>query len=144
MDPLDFYNEAHLFVAAVRVLTHQSMVPPSVEAVCQCLSFSMEQGQMIANRLETMGIIDSVTGAYGAKLYIRNHPALEEIPKTLRKSSMEQEVQRFQAERKDFSKKVESLKVREAEKKKNLFAQLEKQLKNDVEKHKPEASQDPR
>lgn len=130
----DFYTEAHLITAAIRILEHQHATPPSVEQVCEILAFSIEQGHRLCNRLKEMGIIDITSGAFGTRLFIVDHLKIEEIPRGETGSSMETELRKFQDSQKGLEKKVETIKAEQEKKKKDLFADLEKQFKKQTKK----------
>ena len=134
---LDLYTHAHLAVAAIRVIEHQNASPASIEDLCKILSFSLEQGHYICRRLAEMEIIGMVEGAYGIKLYIKDHLKLEEIPKGVVESKIEKELQKFQTARKQISKKIETIKSEQAKKKQDLFAEIEQKLKKGLKKNKP-------
>ncbi|MBC8431698.1 MAG: hypothetical protein H8D96_07235 [Desulfobacterales bacterium] len=125
----DLYSNAHIVVAAIRVLAHQKNAPPSIEDVCQTLSFSLEQGNFICNKLEEMQIIEIVEGSYGTRLFIKNHLKIEDIPRGDKVSGLEEELKKFQSSRKNFTKEIESFQAKQAKKQKDLFAELEKKLK---------------
>lgn len=80
MKEIDLYTKAHLVVAAIRILERQANVSSSIEKVCQMISFSLEHGNLICKKLDEMGIIEIVKGAYGTRLFIKNHLKIEEIP----------------------------------------------------------------
>ena len=134
MEIADLYSDAHLTVAAIRILERRNSVPPSVDDVCNFLSFSLEQGNFICRKLDTIGAIEIVEGAFGTRLFIKNHLALEEIPKGAKATGMDEELKKFQDSRKELTKKVASIQAQQAEKKKNLFADLESQLKKHLDK----------
>jgi hypothetical protein len=134
MQNADLYSNAHLVVAAIRVLAHQKNTPPSIEDVCQTLSFSLEQGNFICNKLEEMQIIEIVEGSYGTRLFIKNHLKIEDIPRGDKVSGLEEELKKFQSSRKDFTEKIESFQAKQAKKQKDLFAELEKKLKQKTDK----------
>ena len=134
MKNIDFYSNAHLIVAAIRLLEHKNSTPPSIDEVCRSLSFSLEQGNLICRKLAETGIIDVIEGAYGTKLFIRDHLAIEKIPKTEKVSKLEQELQKFKNTKKDYTQKIESFQTEQADRKKNLFAELEKKLKKGLDK----------
>ncbi|MCK4468868.1 MAG: hypothetical protein KAU60_10990, partial [Desulfobacterales bacterium] len=98
--------------------------------VCQMISFSLEHGNLICKKLDEMGIIEIVKGAYGTRLFIKNHLKIEEIPRGEGESKLEEELKKFQSSRKGLSKKIKLFQAKQSEKQKNLFAQLEKKLKN--------------
>lgn len=134
MQKSDLYSNAHLVVAAIRVLTHQQSAPPSIETVCQALSFSLEQGNFICNKLAETEVIEIVEGAYGTRLFIKDHLKIEDIPKGDKVSGFEDDLKKFQDSKKDFTKKIESFQAKQAKKQKNLFAELEKKLKQETDK----------
>jgi len=133
MKDRDLYTDAHLVVAATRVLEHRDSAPPTLDAVCEFISFSLEQGGHICRKLQEMEIVDMVEGAYGVRLYIKNHLKIEEIPRGEKESRLDDELKKFQSAQKELSKKVESIKAEQEEKKKNLFAKLEKEMKKELE-----------
>ena len=134
MQNIDFYTKAHLFVSAIRILEYKDQAAPSIENVCRIISCSLEQGNLICNKLFEMGIINIVEGAYGTKLYIKNYLAIEEIPKGAEENRFEKEIEKFKESQKNISQKVELFKAEQAEKQKNLFAELEKKLKKETAK----------
>ncbi|MBC8199924.1 MAG: hypothetical protein H8E80_07770, partial [Desulfobacteraceae bacterium] len=129
MKEIDLYSKAHLVVAAIRILEHKDTVSSSIEKVCQMISFSLEHGNLICKKLDEMGIIELVEGAYGTMLFVKNHLKVEEIPRGVGESKLEEEIKKFQNGKKGLSKKIESFQAKQAEKQKNLFAELEKKLK---------------
>jgi hypothetical protein len=132
----DLYTDAHLVVAATRVLEHRDSAPPTLDAVCRFISFSLEQGGHICRKLNEMGVVDMVEGAYGIRLYVKDHLKIEEIPRGATESRLDDELKKFQSSQKKLSQKVESIKAEQEEKKKTLFAKLEKEMKKGLEKQK--------
>jgi hypothetical protein len=132
----NLYDSAHLVVSAARIFEHQKAAPPSVEQVCHMLSFNPEQGYLVCRRLEELGIIEIVEGAFGNRISIKDHLKIEDIPKGKKQNELAKELAAFQDARKGISKKVESIKAQQADKKKHLFEDLEKQLKNKLDKNK--------
>ncbi|KKL56777.1 hypothetical protein LCGC14_2242010 [marine sediment metagenome] len=132
MNHANLYSSAHLIVAAIRILEHRNSSPPSVENICDTLSVSLEQGNLLFRKLEELKIIEVVEGPYGTRLFVRNHVMIEEIPKDSKKNGIEEEIKQFQNTKKDYTKKIESFQAKQAEKQKNLFAELEKKMKKDL------------
>lgn len=91
---------------------------------------------MICRKLEELTIIDIVEGAFGTRLYVQHHEKIEEIPKERQESHLDKELKAFQSARTDRTKEIESFQAKQAEKKKNLFAEIEKKLKDNIEKKK--------
>jgi hypothetical protein len=130
----DFYTEAHLLVAAIRVHEHVHSRPATIEDVCRLLAFSAEHAGIISRRLEDLGVIEAVQGSFGTRLFLRDHLKLEDIPRGEFGRKLEDEVKKFQDTQRSFTQKIESLKAEQAGKKKNLFAEMEKKLKEELDK----------
>ena len=130
----DFYSQAHLMVAAIRVYEHTNSRPPTVEDLCQTINFSIEKGNFICRRLEELDIIEAVEGSYGTRLFVREHLKIEDIPRGDPESNFEDELKKFQDNRKALSQKVETFQAQQKQKKKDLFAEMEKKLKEELEK----------
>jgi hypothetical protein len=130
----DLYTNAHLFVAGIRLCEYRDSTQPSIEVVCQLLDFSLEQGNFICKKLIEFGVIEMVEGAFGTRLFIKDHLKIEEIPSKEKASDLEDEVKKFQDSKKEFTQKIESIQAAQAEKKKNLFADVEKKFKEQIEK----------
>jgi len=133
----DLYSNAHLVVAAIRIFTHKNSKHPSLDEICKTLSFSLEQGNLICKKLNELGIIDVVEGAFENHLFIKDHLKIEEIPRDKKEDRLEEALKKFKDSKKDFSKKIESFQAKQAEKQKALFAELEEKLKKGSDKTKP-------
>ncbi|MCF8068639.1 MAG: hypothetical protein K9L30_08655 [Desulfobacterales bacterium] len=129
MEGTKIYYQAHLVVSAIRVLEYQQKRPPSDEDLSEALSFSPEQTSLMIRKLVEMEIISAVEGSYGIRLFIKDHLKLEDIPQNQTESKLDEALKKFQDSRKDLTQKVESFKAQQDEKKKSLFAELEKKLK---------------
>jgi len=134
MQTNDLYSDAHLFIAAVRVCEHRQSAPPSIDDVCRMISFSLEQGNFICKQLQDMGVVEAVDGPYGVRLFVTNHIKIEDIPKGEKGSRLEDELAKFQETQKSFAKKIESLQAKQKEKKESLFSDIEKKLKEELDK----------
>ncbi|MFC1523855.1 hypothetical protein ACFL6N_03600 [Thermodesulfobacteriota bacterium] len=123
------YDEAHLFVAAIRVLNHQKGGPPSLEDICELLDISLEGAGTMSHKLEKHGVVNVTTTPYSTKLFLLDHLRLEEFEQHQEDSGLDKEIEDFQKSRTDMTAKVESIQAELAKKKQDLFADLEKQLK---------------
>jgi hypothetical protein len=128
------YSDAHLIVAAVRVLEHQRRQPPSVKDVCSTLQLSQERGYFLCRSLTERGILETIEGAYGEKLYIRDHSKIEDIPSEQPASTLQDELERFKASQKGMASKVAGIQAERKEKRKSLFEEMEKKLKAELDK----------
>lgn len=128
------YEEGHLFVAALRVLEHQNNTPPEMKQISQLLKLSNEQTSLICRRLFELGIVEQVEGAFGDRWSVADHLKLEELPRDVTASQLDNEIKKFQSERSKLAEKVASIKEQQEQKKKDLFADIEKKLKKDLKK----------
>jgi len=129
------YNEAHLFVAAIRVLRHQKNGPPSVEDVCGLLHISDEAGHALRRKLETLGIIETVADPFTVKMAVVNHLALEDLPRQEEaKDTLARELERFQAEKKSGEQKFAHLQEEFNRKQQEKLAGIEAMFKKEMER----------
>ena len=131
---MEFYTQAHLFVAAVRVFEHNSSRPPTIEDLCRMINFSIEKGNFICRKLEELDVIKAVEGTYGTRLFVRDHLNIENIPRGEAENNFEDELKKFKESQKAISQKVESFQAKQKQKKKDLFAEMEKKLKKELDK----------
>ena len=136
---MDAYSEAHLFVAAVRVLQHRGGCPPAIEEVAEMLDLSVEMAHTICRRLSKAGIVEALTDPFTVKLAVANHLAIEELPRTaVEENSLAKELARFQSEKKNVDEKVAAIQAEMARKRQDLFADLEAKFKKEMAKNKKE------
>ncbi len=130
----DPYTSAHLVVSAIRILEHRHNAPPSVEEVCKALSASPEKGNLLCRKLHEGGIIEIVEGAFGTRLFVKDHLKIEDLPRREKTSGMSEEIRKFKDDRANINKKIESFQAKQAERQKNLFAEIENKLKKGTDK----------
>ncbi|MGD9972911.1 MAG: hypothetical protein AB7S77_07625 [Desulfatirhabdiaceae bacterium] len=137
---LDFYHKAHLLVAAIRILEFRHRHAPTLEQIVGLLSISMEEAGLIMRRLADLEIIEMVCAGSLVRLFIRNFLKIEEIPRGTAPSHIDLELANFKNTRKEFVDKIELFQASQSEKKKSLFADLEKKLKMSIQKGESETT----
>ena len=130
----DLYSTAHLFVSAVRVLDHRDGAPPALAAVCKMLDFSDEKGSYLLSRFKEAGIIDTVKSGFEDRLVVANHLAIEDLPRNTEESRLEQELKKFRQGKNVMEEKIKGIKAQQDQKKQDMFAEIEKKLKQKMEK----------
>lgn len=130
----DLYTTAHLFVAAVRVLDHRDSAPPALEAVCRLLNYSDEKGSYLLNRLKEQGVVDTVQSGFNDRIVVADHLAIEDLPRDTEASRLEQELEKFKKGKDAMEEKIASIKAQQDQKKQTLFAEIEKKLKQKMDK----------
>jgi hypothetical protein len=134
MENKSLYHEGHLFVAAIRILERRHGAPPTLEQISEMVLFSNEQTGLISRRLRDAGIVEQVEGVFGDRWCIIDPVKLEELPKDQEVTQLDTALKKFQSERNKLAEKVENIKEMQAQKRKELFAGLEKKLKKDLSK----------
>ena len=135
-EAFSLYESAHLFVAAIRLLSHRDQSPPDLDQVCDMLQLSKERGGFLCRRLEEIGAVEAVQGAYGLRLFVRQHLKIEDIPKEDAPDRLQDELSKFQAAQKNVANRIASMQADQKLKKKSLFEEMEKKLRAEIEKKK--------
>lgn len=135
-EAFSLYESAHLFVAAIRLLSHRDQSPPDLDQVCDMLQLSKERGGFLCRRLEEIGAVEAVQGAYGLRLFVRQHLKIEEIPKEDAPDRLQDELSKFQAAQKTAANRIATMQADQKKKKKSLFEEMEKKLRAEIEKKK--------
>ena len=130
----DLYTAAHLLVAAIRVCEHQMSSPPTIDDISKILAKSLERSNYVCRKLEELGVIESIEGSYGNRLFVRDHLKIEDIPRDANETQLDEELQKFKDSQKALTEKIETIQAQQAKKKKDLFAEMEKKLKQKLDK----------
>jgi hypothetical protein len=132
---MDAYTEAHIFVAAIRVLQHQEGCPPNLEDVCTMARLSVELGHTLCRKLAKLGIVETFEDPFTIKLAVTNHLNIETLPKKeVEENSLARELEKFQSEKKNIDQKVATIQAEMAKKRQDLFADIEAKFKKEMEK----------
>lgn len=130
---MDQYREAHLFVAAVRVLHHQKSGTPSVEDVCTLLNVSLESALAVFRRLQKNTIVELIEDPFSVRVEIADHQAIESLPRhTSEADGLSAELAQFMAKKKEMNKKVESIQAEMEKKRRELFSDIDEKLKKQL------------
>jgi hypothetical protein len=129
----DLYINAHLVVAAIRILGHKNGMPPAIGTLGSILTFSVEECSYICRRLHELDIIDIVEGPFGTKLFIKNHLALEDIHRSDDDPDIKEDIDKFMSSKKNYEKEIEAIKAKQKKKQKDLFAQIDRKLKKSLD-----------
>ena len=104
------YTEAHLVVAAVRVLAHQhGGRPPRVEDISALTGLSDEWAGVLVNGLEREGILRCLRGPFETRVEIADHLALEALPKGSAADTVDQEMRAFSKKKRAEEAKLKQL-----------------------------------
>lgn len=132
MDP---YSEAHLFVAAIRIVYHQKQAPPTIDEVCSTLNISVESGLSTCRSLEKLGIIEISEDPFSIILTIQDHLEIEKISREVKdENKLAKELEAFMAKKQNMDDKVEAIKADLKKKKQDLHTSIEDKLRREIDK----------
>lgn len=132
MDP---YSEAHLFVAAIRVLQYKKQSPPSIEDICEMLEMSTEAGLATCRKLEKNTIVTISEDPFSIKLSVDDHLVIENLPRQEEATdALSKDLEDFMAKKKDMDKEVEAIQANLKKKKQDLQSDFEARLRKEMEK----------
>ena len=129
MVTINLYSDAHLFVAAVRVIQHRRKTPPEIEEVCELLGLSKERGLYLLRRLVQEAIVETVAQHDSNRIFIKDHLKIELLQQAQEASHLDKALEAFQAKRGQMDKKVDAIRASQQKKQQDLFADLESKLK---------------
>ncbi|MFP4194788.1 MAG: hypothetical protein ACLFRO_07585 [Desulfobacterales bacterium] len=129
------YREAHLIVAAVRILEYRNESPPCLEDVAEMLSVSAEEVARVCRKLKSMGIIESVEKSGETRFFISDHLRIEEIEDRPEQSSISEELEKFRRQKQSERKSIDELKTGQEQKRKKVQEEIERKLKDQMSKN---------
>src|SRR5262245_8509349 len=89
------YQEAHLVVAAIRILHHQQGSPPTPEQVASLLHLPKEKVFVLVHELRTRNILHAMESPFEIRLDVLDPKPLEALPKTDGEPEMKGELDDF-------------------------------------------------
>ena len=133
------YQEAHLLAAALRVFVHQEGRQPMPEELAAFLGRSLENVLHVCHKMEEMGIVETVPSAFKNVLYLRDHTRIEELAQAGEGPSVSERLKEVEQEKQERAGTIEKMfsPAYADEKKKDLFADLQAQLKQGGKVKKP-------
>jgi hypothetical protein len=73
-------RDAHLILAAIRVLAHRHQRPPRPDEVAELLDWPEATVRLLASRLQELGVAILVESAFATHLEIRDYLEVEKLP----------------------------------------------------------------
>lgn len=136
MRKMSLYEEAHVLVAAIRIIEFKKKTAVSLKDVSEFLEMNVDRVTRISNDLKAIGVVDIVDGPFeSVNLVIVDHVKIEEISREIKETKMEEEIRKFQEKSKNaFEDKVKAFTLESKKKEKALFDSLQKKLKEEVAK----------
>ena len=70
-DPPSLYDEAQILIAGVRLFQHREQRMPATREVAEFIRFSVESVYHLSNRLEKIGVLEIVRGAFEERICLK-------------------------------------------------------------------------
>ena len=134
MTQKSLYDYAHLIVSAIRILEFRMSAPPALEDISEMLGTSIEETNRLCRKFKELDIIEMLDKTGTARLFVKDHLKIEDLPQESEESRLEAELKKFKQAREAQRVDLDAVKADQAEKKKKLHEELEKKLKESLKK----------
>lgn len=135
MKKLSFYDEAHIFVAALRLFEFTKSGAPGYSDIGDITGMNTDRVSYLAARLRDAEIIDIVEGAFSNCLIIKDHLKIEELPREIPVNKMADEINRFkESSKNELEEKVRVFTEEKKKKEQQLFEEIQNKFKKELEK----------
>jgi histidyl-tRNA synthetase len=133
------YEDGHLAVAAVRVLSHRDPMPPRAEDIAEMLGLPPDFVRNLVVSLGHLGILKVLENPFEIRVELGDHTLLEGLPKGSEAPTIKDELDSFiQRKKREVEETEKMLSLDEIEKKKKeKLSKLEDEMKKMKGKSKP-------
>jgi hypothetical protein len=125
------YEDGHLIVAAVRVLSHKATKPPTPEEIADLLGLPPDFVMNLVVSLGDEGILRVVENPFEVRAEVGDYTRLEDLPRAAEAPSIKEELDEFMKRKKKAVEETRKmLNLDEIEKKKkDKISKLEDEMK---------------
>ena len=125
------YEDGHLIVASIRVLSHKASKPPTPEAVAELLGLPAEFIRNLVVALGDEGILRVVENPFEIRAEVADYSKLEDLPRESTSPTIRDELDDFVRRKKKAAEETEkALSLDEMEKKKKeKLSKFEEEMK---------------
>jgi len=109
MEVLPAYEDSHLLVAAIRILSHRDGRSPTPEDAAALIGFSTEKAYVLVHELRRLGVIRALETPFELRLDVADPVPLEKLPRGGSGPSIEGELSEFherEQEKKDAMERM--------------------------------------
>ena len=130
-------QEAHLIVAAIRILSHRDGSAPRPDDIAEILGLPPSMLRIQLAALQDLGIVAQVESAFDTHVEIRDHRLVEELPTAERSADLSEDLADFDRRKQEESEKMAQLFSEGDHRRKQAerFDKMEAELR-DFRKHK--------
>jgi len=125
------YEDAQILLAGIRLFQHREKRPPSLEELASFALFSLESVHHLCNRLETLGAVERIRGAFHDRICLKDPLAAEALRLEPEAPRIDEDVERWKEQRDQTIRGVEKRFARDFGKaeKEDLYSQLEERIR---------------
>jgi vacuolar-type H+-ATPase subunit I/STV1 len=103
----NLYEEAQILLAAVRLFRHRERRPPSIQELAEWSCFSIETVHHICNRLQKIGAMDRIRGAFEDHICLKDPMQVEALREVDESPDIEADVKKWKEQRAEAIREVE-------------------------------------
>jgi hypothetical protein len=124
------YEESHLLVAAVRVLSHRDGRIPTPEEVAGFIGISNEKAYILVHELRKLGVLRALESPFELRLDVGDPAPLEALPKGVSGPSIQGELEEFYSREQEKKQEMDRMFLGGAadQRRKDRVAKLEKEF----------------
>ena len=125
------YEDGHLVVAAVRILSHKTSKPPTPEAIADLIGLAPDFARNLVVALGKEGVLRVIENPFEIRAEVGDYTKLEELPRETDAPTIQAELDDFvKRRRKAVEETQKMLSLNEIDKKKKKkISKLEDELK---------------
>ena len=129
--PTTLYEDAQILLAGVRLFQHREERLPSLEELAEFTRFSVESVHHLCNRLEKIGALERIRGAFEDRISLKDPlkaETLREVPDT---PDIAEDVKKWKEQKETALKEVEDKFSGDTarQERENQFAEIEQKLR---------------
>lgn len=125
------YEDAHLVVAAIRVLCHKFNKPPLPEEIADLIGMPKDFVRTLLISLRDEGILRLIETPFEIRAEVADHLKIEDLPRSTEAPKIKEELEEFvKRKRQELEETEKMLDLKEIErKKKEKISKLEDEMK---------------
>ncbi|MEW6439667.1 MAG: hypothetical protein AB1640_01920 [bacterium] len=125
------YDESQILLAAVRLFRHREKRPPSIQELAEWTGFSVEAVHHLCNRLERIGALERIRGAFEDHVALKDPLEAEKLREVVESADIEADVKKWKEHRAESIREVEKRFSGDAieREKEDLFSKIEERLR---------------
>ena len=125
------YEEAQILLAGISLFQHREERLPSLNELAEFTRFSTEAVHHLCNRLEKIGALERIRGAFDDRICLKDPREAEALRQVTDSPDIGEDVKKWKEHREDKLKEVEEKFSGDAarQEKEDQFAQIEEKLR---------------